>query len=124
MHAVWAGYLAESAWAVMGCVLGEGREVGIGVRDRSVRADCDRGDEAVDELAYGRTVATACAVARGDLVVVLGDDVYERRPGEQAAQLGEVLFIAGVVEYLRADRVADREVAPVLWFRPHRISGP
>jgi hypothetical protein len=85
-------------------------EVGVGVEDGDVGADGDGGDEAVDELSDRLAVAPTGPAQRRSVFVVGEGGGQQRGPGEEPAELIEVLFVSGAGQDLHVDRCAGREV--------------
>ncbi len=82
---------------------GQRFEIAIGMQNRSVRPNGNSSDQAIDESANSLAVATAYPVEERGLIVVFGNDLYERRSRKETAKLPKMLFVTGTSEYLHAD---------------------
>ena len=99
-------------------------EVGVGVEDGDCSSDGYRGDEAVDQPPDRLAVAPTGPVKRGRVLVVGGGRGQQRGPGEEPAELIEVLLVACPGQDLHAYRSAggdvgfEERVDGEAWLRP------
>ena len=85
-------------------------KIAVAVKQRSVHANRNRGDETVNQLADGLSPATAKPVEGGRFLVVLRFRWNASRPREQAAKVAQMPLVPGTGKNLHANGIANDDV--------------